>query len=240
MKINAQFRSKTLCPTDFQTVLVRLGRVVDAMSDEHAGFGRSEWCLQGDSLEDAKLYPAFDGDEPSRAALAVLKEQFRNSRDQTYVAIWIGNETMAAGVSMVCHLGMPGVLNSFAIDMRGEHGLDDLETIAGVVKRTVQEFEPEYVEVSPAKYYARRVFDDRPGVGWMFYLPKIITVHQVPEARALIPVPERGKEQIGTLIVSVTDAVFSIDNPEHIEIANRVEIRLVDQDLLPRYADLWD
>lgn len=56
--------------------------------------------------------------------------------------------------------------------------------------------------------------------------------------RALIPVPEAGRKRTGTIIVSVTDSVFSIDNPEHIEIANRIEIRLVDQDLLPRYADI--
>ena len=61
---------------------------------------------------------------------------------------------------------------------------------------------------------------------------------EVPEARALIPVPEAGRKQTGTIIVSVTDAVFSVDNPEHVEIANRIEIRLVDQDLLPRYADI--
>jgi hypothetical protein len=63
-------------------------------------------------------------------------------------------------------------------------------------------------------------------------------VQQVPEARALIPVPEAGKKQTGTIIVSVKDAVFSADNPEHVEIANRIEIRLVDLDLLPRYTDL--
>jgi hypothetical protein len=39
------------------------------------------------------------------------------------------------------------------------------------------------------------------------------------------------------IIVSVTDAVFSLDNPEHVEIADRIKIRLVDQDLLPAYSD---
>ncbi|QBL81418.1 immunity 52 family protein [Burkholderia pseudomallei] len=80
-------------------------------------------------------------------------------------------------------------------------------------------------------------FDDKPGVGWMLYLPKVITQQQVPEARALIPVPAKGK-QTGTIIVSVTDAPFSVDNPEHVAIANRIEIRLVDQDLLPAYVDI--
>ncbi|WP_414695089.1 hypothetical protein [Paraburkholderia sp.] len=71
----------------------------------------------------------------------------------------------------------------------------------------------------------------------MLYLPKVITAQQVPEARALIPVPGAGKQQTGTIIVDVTDTVFSV-NPEHVEIANRIEIRLVDQDLLPAYAEL--
>jgi hypothetical protein len=51
-------------------------------------------------------------------------------------------------------------------------------------------------------------------------------------------VPAAGREQTGTIIVSVTDAVFSVDNPEHVEVANRIEIRLVDLDLLPAYADI--
>ena len=50
---------------------------------------------------------------------------------------------------------------------------------------------------------------------------------------------EQGKDkQIGTIIVSVTDEPFNDENPEHVKIANAIEIRLVDQDLLPRYVDI--
>lgn len=76
----------------------------------------------------------------------------------------------------------------------------------------------------------------------MLYLPHVLTIRQLPEARALVPVmgqDEKGKDkQIGTIIVSVIDEPFSDENPEHVKIANAIEIRLVDQDLLPRYADL--
>jgi hypothetical protein len=76
----------------------------------------------------------------------------------------------------------------------------------------------------------------------MLYLPRVLTAQQVPEARALVPVMgknAKGKdEQQGTIIVSVTDEPFSDENPDHVRIANAIEIRLVDQDLLPRYADL--
>lgn len=71
---------------------------------------------------------------------------------------------------------------------------------------------------------------------------RVLTVQQVPEARALVPVmgkDEKGKDkQLGTIIVSVTDEPFSDENPEHAKIANAIEIRLVDQDLLPRFTDL--
>ena len=67
--------------------------------------------------------------------------------------------------------------------------------------------------MSPEEYFEKRVFDDKPGVGWMLYLPKVITTQQVPEAHALTPVPEAGRKQTGTIIVSVTDAMFSVDNP---------------------------
>ena len=48
----------------------------------------------------------------------------------------------------------------------------------------------------------------------------------------------KDKKQVGTIIVSVTDAPFDVNNPEHVKIANAIAIRLVDQDLLPRFADL--
>lgn len=49
----------------------------------------------------------------------------------------------------------------------------------------------------------------------------------------LVPVME-GDKQKGTIIVSVSDSVFSADNPAHVKTANAIEIRLADQDLLPR------
>ncbi|KVT43081.1 hypothetical protein WK52_19950 [Burkholderia multivorans] len=70
------------------------------------------------------------------------------------------------------------------------------------------------------------------------YLPAVITQQQVREPRALVPIPDAGKAQTGTIVVSTTDAPFSMKSPEHIETANRIEIRLVDRDLLPAFADL--
>lgn len=54
----------------------------------------------------------------------------------------------------------------------------------------------------------------------------------------MVATPESGKNQTNTIIVSITDAPFSMKNPEHIAVANRIEIRLVEQDLLPAFDDL--
>ncbi|ASL42526.1 hypothetical protein bAD24_I03485 [Burkholderia sp. AD24] len=238
LKINAQFRDPTLSPHDFVEILNRLGSIIDSIAQKHGELQKNRWRMKRHSQTEAKLYSEFDEGGASPAALAVLKEEFRNSPNRTYVSIWDGSDAAASGISMVCHVGRPGALNLFVVEMLGEYALAELTNVASIVTRTVQKFNPAYVAVSPTGYFEKRVFDDKPGVGWMLYLPKIITAQQVPEARALISVHAAGKQQTGTIIVSVTDTVFSTNNPEHIEIANRIEIRLVDQDLLPRYVDL--
>ncbi|BEV15844.1 hypothetical protein HBDW_26320 [Herbaspirillum sp. DW155] len=72
----------------------------------------------------------------------------------------------------------------------------------------------------------------------MLYLPLQLSSMQVPEAARLEPVHDASGQLIGTIIVSVADAIFDIDNPSHVRIAHDIEVRLTDQDLLPRYPDL--
>jgi len=157
MQINAQFRDQSLSPTDFETVLNRLGKIIDSMADKHVDLVRSNWRLKGDSQEEASLYPVFDANEPSTAALAVLREEFRTSPNQTYVAIWDGNETSVAGVNMVCHVGQPGKLNSFAIEMVGEHRVDDLDSVTHILMQAVHEFAPSTRKCRP-RNTSRSVF----------------------------------------------------------------------------------
>ncbi|MFM0158922.1 Imm52 family immunity protein [Paraburkholderia sediminicola] len=94
------------------------------------------------------------------------------------------------------------------------------------------------IQVGSYRYFARQqVFDDRPGAVRMLSLPREITHAQVPEARRLIPVMEGGHWK-ATIVVSVDDGAFRIDNAEHVASANAIERRLVDLDLLPQFSDL--
>lgn len=236
MDISLQFRDESLTSTDFPEILTRIHGVTAAMAEINPRF--ANWYAQGDSREEAHLYHAFEDGKPSTALLAVLRTRYSKDPSFTSVSLWDGDEDQNEGATLACHVGDKFLPDSFEVNLYNDAALGKLESIETVVFAAIKVFNPAYVAVGPRSYIEKQVFDDKPGVGWMLYLPRVITAQQVPEARALIPVPEKGKTQTGTLIVSVTDAVFSANNPEHVEIANRIEIRLVDQDLLPRYADL--
>ncbi|AJX31901.1 Uncharacterised protein [Burkholderia oklahomensis] len=234
------FRDTTLSSRDYEEMLARESRLVDLLSTKSPTMARANWCLTGDTLEEASSYPAFESDgAPSTPALAVLTERGRgNKHGVSHAAIWNVATSVEEGASISCHVSDAKVVpDTLSVSLRVPACYATADDFADVIKAIVAAFNPLVVEASPQGYFDKQVFDDKPGVGWMLYLPKVITQQQVPEARALIPVLAKGK-QTGTVIVSVTDAPFSVDNPEHVATANRIEIRLVDQDLLPAYVDI--
>lgn len=192
------------------------------------------WFLGGASKAEALMYEAFDQNGVTTAAYAVLRTRNDGSEAADDIGIWNGEDgAKAAGIGYT--LGAEG--RPWTVNLRPR--VDPLITwqaVADVVQAAVKAWSPMVVTAFPSSYFPKKVFKDRPGVGWMLYLPMALTTEQVPEARALVPVVLGGR--VGTIIVSVIDEQFSDDNPEHVKIANAIEIRLVDQDLLPRYADL--
>lgn len=242
MQFIAQYReSANVAHSDYAHQLTRLWPVIDSLAAKDARL--AEWFLQGNSEEEARLYSVYEAPgTPSTAVLAVLTEQYRDEESLAKtIGIWNGQSAKKDGASLSLGFDTSSMPCDFDLSVGEESAtssrLGNFESIGQVVAAVAIAYAPAYVTAAPRKYISKQVFDDKPGVGWMLYLPHVITQQQVPEARALIPVPAEGK-QAGTIIVSVTDAPFSIDNPEHVEIANRIEIRLVDQDLLPAYSSI--
>ena len=202
------------------------------------------WFLSQDTKEKSFLYPVFDASgELTTAAEAVLETEFKGEKFR-FLSAWNGELGEGEGATMA--LGFSDSdwpAWSFKISYKGvgakRLGIDGVKELLSIIAGSLR---PVLITVARNDYFEKQVFKDRPGVGWMLYLPRILTVQQVPEARALVPVmamDQQGKEkQIGTIIVSVTDEPFNDENPEHVKIANAIEIRLVDQDLLPRYVDI--
>lgn len=195
------------------------------------------WLLKGNTKAEALLYDVFGPSGPTTSAIAVLTESLKHDVDPRIVSMWNGREG-SEGAS-VQYVGRPAPETSMLV-LRAKPGAftNEWEAAANLLRSSIGLLHPAVVTLDSSGYFDKKVFKDRPGIGWMLYLPKVLTSQQVPEARALAPVLGADKKQIGTIVVSVTDEPFSDENPEHVKIANAIEIRLVDQDLLPRYADL--
>jgi hypothetical protein len=195
------------------------------------------WLLKGNTKAEAFLYEVFGPSGPSTSAIAVLTESLKHDVDPRIVSMWNGREG-SEGAS-VQYVGRPAPETSTVV-LRAKPGAFTNDWIPAIdlFQKAIGIWLPTVVGLETAGYFEKKVFKDRPGVGWMLYLPKVLTARQVPEARALVPVLGADKKQIGTIVVSVKDEPFSDENREHVEIANAIEIRLVDQDLLPRYIDL--
>lgn len=174
-----------------------------------------------------------------KAALAVPNQEFRGQDVMKFFALWNGQEKKSEGASIAYYFDRKdGAASSCSVTLGSappSSRLGDWRQVAEAVREAVLIWKPPVATFGTRNYDS--VFADRPGAGWMLYLPIALTAQQVPEARALVPVIGAGQEQIGTIIVSITDEPFSDKNPEHVRIANAIEVRLVDQDLLPRYLD---
>lgn len=196
-----------------------------------------EWLLAGDTMDEALLYEVFKDGEPTTAAIAVLDTRLKGKVDPRIITMWNGMDGHE-GASLR-FMGRPSQHPSqVTFNGKPKSFSPDWRLVADVLMTGGAIWSPDYITVESNGYFERKTFKDRPGVSWMLYLPRILTTQQIPEARALVPVMGSGKKQIGTIVVSVTDGPFSDTDPEHVKIANAIEIRLVDQELLPRYADL--
>ncbi|UDM50927.1 Imm52 family immunity protein [Cupriavidus sp. MP-37] len=198
-----------------------------------------DWYLSSSkSKDDALLYRAFDEDGPASAALAVLEERNRGVTDIRSIALWNGAEKTAQQASLTSTANVLGRPDRIALSLRVEPSFSDWKVPLLWLEKAVAIWRPLVAGFGPFWYSEHKVFQDRPGVSWLFYLPRVLSEQEVPEAGLLHPVLDEGRKQVGTVVISIIDEPFSELNPEHVRVANAIEIRLVDQDLLPRYIDL--
>ncbi|MBB5421017.1 hypothetical protein QF000_005411 [Paraburkholderia atlantica] len=202
------------------------------------------WYLKGDDLGEALKYHAYEDDCPTKDAMNEVADRYKGKGEDApkTIGIWNGVQADDSGAAFSISIDGGRLLpQSFELAMdeksHASSRLGGFRSVAEVVAKVAEIYDSFYVTFGPRKYFEQQVFDDRLGVSWMLYLPHVLTPAQVPEARDLIPVMRDGKQQ-GTIVVSVTDEVFDVHNREHVKAANDIEIRLADQDLLPRFVDL--
>jgi hypothetical protein len=242
MYLQASFRDDgSVREGDFTRQLRRVHPILSELSSNDSTLG-GPWYLSGNGEVGQLGVPVFDGAEPRPAAIEELNRRSQHESGQPKsIDIWNGHPGRgnASNINIIIDCG--SIANQFELSIserqRGGSRVGSYLSSANVVSKVVTEFNCPFVTFGPRPYFENQVFDDRPGVSWMLYLSHVLTAAQVPEARALIPVMREDKQQ-GTIIVSVTDAVFDLKNRDHVKAANEIEIRLADQDLLPRFVDL--
>lgn len=241
MRITAKFRVSTEhAKLELNEHLAKLADIARRLSATDA-FAKN-WFLRANTLDEARFYPLEEQGSISTAIQAVLNTRFKRGKGPRAVLLWNGCEEQDEGAAINYRYECEPILNELEIEYpnsaAGGKRLGNTTQVAELVMAIVSQWDPAFVSVAPSFYFNHQVFKDRPGIGWMLYLPRDLTVQQVPEAHALIPASIADQEKPrGTIVVSTTEG-FDIQNPAHVQLANAIEIRLVDQDLLPRYMDL--
>lgn len=230
----------------FEQQLDLVRRLLDVVSIADPTLAPGHWLIATGEREGSYKHLVFDPSGVRQEALAVFMADNKSSKAVKSISIWNGREAMNKGASLAAMFGLTnGRPCDVDLGLTSPPGTSRLGTPAQVLEAlsdACKLYTPVCAWISNQFHAYKPVFQDRPGVGWMLYLPRTLTVQQVPEAGALVPVTVEDDwkipHQIGTLIVSVTDEPFDETNAEHARIANAIEVRLVDQDLLPRYSDL--
>nr|WP_297354506.1 Imm52 family immunity protein [uncultured Caldimonas sp.] len=201
---------------------------------EAIGLPLDQWFPPAETEAASLLNRAFDANGPTTAAIALAKALQTNELD-SYGA-WNGSDGADAAMFKLA------VASNFKLfptrfelsAKKAVAAFDSYENVLRILRLVLELWSPVLAEVKPYRYTQHRAFPDKPGVGWMVYLPFAIKRDQVPEAAEVIPILGDDKKQKGAIVVS-TRETFDVQNKAHIKLANDLEIRLVDQDLLPSY-----
>lgn len=243
--LDAQFFLPTAELPSIEDQYRDLWRLAKAL--EEVGLPLDNWFPTEGTPAQSLLNLAFDKDGVTTAALAITKAKKQRYPNIRSIGVWNGAQEDAQGDPIGVGAGFRTTLEAgptpsdLSMDMREVEQLRDYRAVLKIVLKIIEIWKAHHVAVAPFAYAAKQVFDSRAGVGWMVYLPLALTTEQVPEAAELIPVYDedsnKKKIQRGTVVVSVAET-FDAKNPEHIQRANAIEIRLADQDLLPTYMEL--
>lgn len=233
LNVSANFRIGSTLPSmeDQLRDLWQLARTLDGF-----GLPLREWFPPADTEANSLLNRAFDAHGPTAAAVAMVEADKENQDDDVrMLGVWNGVEG-PGGIAMTTTLSIGRIPSNLGLAAKGVAALTDSRHVVQIVQSVLTIWSPLLVQTGPAGYSRQRVFKDRTAVSWMLYLPHVIETRHAPEAASLIAIHDAEKRQKGTIVVSVAET-FDVDNPEHVRRANALEVRLADQDLLPRLTD---
>ncbi|MGF6983751.1 hypothetical protein QFZ99_003228 [Paraburkholderia atlantica] len=243
MNLFAQHRDSSVIPSSaFEFHIRRLRPLIDLMTEKDRSL--ANWYMQADTITQALQCKVYENNEPSEAAVLSLADEYKGKASNVTksIGIWNGVESGDEGATAYVSFDGGGLISQMLdLEIREKNlnssRLGEYKSIAEIVAKTVEIYASLYVTFGPRKYTTEAVFDDRPGVSWMLYLPHFSHRPKCPK-RASLSLSRAMASSKARSSFSVTDEVFDVHNREHVKAANDIEIRLADQDLLPRFVDL--
>ena len=197
---------------------------------------RQDWYLCATSKKEASIYKMFDKDGVTEIGLKKMTQRYNKGNGYFGLPIW-DKETEQASLLYILSEGSFG--QSFKvyviIDFRSlEITLDDVQKFCLALS---EQFDDAYITVNNNYSNYKMAFPDRLSAAWMIYLPKVQLSHNiVPQAFDVISPTDHEGHAAGSLVVTVPH-FFDDRNTDDIKAVRRVDIKLHELGLLPRYAD---
>ncbi|NUF79722.1 hypothetical protein GY065_12525, partial [Snodgrassella sp. ESL0323] len=197
---------------------------------------RQDWYLCATSKKKASIYKMFDKDGVTEIGLKKMTQRYNKEKDCFSLAIW---DKKTEQGSLVYMLSDEGSGQSFKVHINIvfrslEITLDDAQKFCLALS---EHFDDAYITVNNNYSEDKMAFPDRLSAAWMIYLPKVQLSHNiVPQAFDVISPTDHEGHAAGSLVVTVPH-FFDNRNTDDIKAVRRVDIKLHELGLLPRYAD---
>ncbi|MBD2781620.1 hypothetical protein [Xenorhabdus szentirmaii] len=203
-------------------------------------FGDSKvWYLPGNTQEESLTRIAFDQQGITQEAINYFKEDYTEEFPMVTAGVWDGNDS-SEGCAILYQSYRINQLGQTKIELNISIKEKDflLAKLVDFIKFLVVSHNSPSVMIENGQYSLKlnHVFPDRLSAGWMLYLPTEIDPALVPMVEESLSISDK-EGQIGTLIVT-TKEIFDIENKEHINKANDIEICLRDLQLLPLLSEI--
>ncbi|PHM45105.1 hypothetical protein Xmau_01312 [Xenorhabdus mauleonii] len=195
------------------------------------------WYLPGNSRKEALLHTVFNDQGITEEAIQAFEKGYTEKNPILIKGIWDG-ENDESSIQYQNYrrdrLGQTEITLNINIDKKDFK----LSSLIEFIKNLVLNRSLPYVliEINGYSLYGKQVFPDRLSAGWMLYLPTEIDPALVSMAEEILSISDK-EDQIGTLIIT-TKEIFDIENKEHINKANDIEICLRDLQLLPLLSEV--
>ncbi len=197
---------------------------------------RQDWYLCATSKKKASIYKMFDKDGVTEIGLKKMTQLYNKEKDYFSLAIW---DKKTEQGSLLYILSEEGSGQSFKVHINIvfrslEITLDDVQKFCLALS---EHFDDAYITVNNNYSNYKMAFPDRLSAAWMIYLPKVQLSHNmVPQAFDVISPTDHEGHAAGSLVVTVPH-FFDDRNTDDIKAVRRVDIKLRELGLLPRYAD---